>query len=189
MSVNLSGKLSDYINGLAAYLPHDIEELLESFFDRICEAFVSKKQIVFIGNGGSYCCGVHWSTDLALLGFSTKTITPAIITAFANDFGYEKSYGQNHDFNRNMLVAFSVSGKSKNILHVAKPFYYSVLFTGKDYDKEAPYNLIIPIQSNDYGLVEDMHLIIGHYVKRKIEKWMKTELKENRMEEITPSSQ
>lgn len=169
----LVGSLSSYVYGLAAYLPNDIEELLDTFSDQICMAFEAQKQLVFIGNGGSYACAEHWATDLALLGFSTKTIPPAIITAFANDFGYEASYSQSHAFDKNMLIAFSVSGKSRNILPLGSEFYYSVLLTGKDYDRDAPYHLIIPIQSNDFGLVEDIHLIISHYIKRRIEKWIK----------------
>jgi phosphoheptose isomerase len=169
----MSPSLSSYVYGLVAYLPHDIEDLLDIFVNQICDAFSQNKQLVFIGNGGSYACAEHWATDLALLGFSTKTISPGIITAFANDFGYEAVYKQKHDFDNNVLIAFSVSGRSKNILHICQSFYHSVLLTGKDYDREASYQLIIPIQSNDFGLVEDMHIIIGHYMKRKLEKWMK----------------
>ena len=78
------------------------------------------RRIFFIGNGGSNSICSHMMEDFAkVLRYESFSFSdPALITCFANDYGYEnamvewlKVYYKPDD----LLVAVSSSGKSPNI--------------------------------------------------------------------------
>lgn len=76
-------------------------------------------RVYIIGNGGSYANAIHICNDLLMCGIKAFTLDPATLTASANDHGYESVFerwieavGENAD----LLIAFSGSGKSPNIL-------------------------------------------------------------------------
>lgn len=78
------------------------------------------KRVFIIGNGGSYANAMHVCNDLLSKGIKTFTLDPATLTAFSNDHGYENAFarwisvvGEKGD----VLVCFSGSGKSSNILN------------------------------------------------------------------------
>lgn len=80
-----------------------------------------KGHVYLIGNGGSAANAVHIANDLIGCGIKAHALTAdvATLTAIANDFGYERIFsyqlmrlGEPGD----LLVAFSGSGKSPNIL-------------------------------------------------------------------------
>src|ERR1700758_2024389 len=83
------------------------------------------KRIFFIGNGGSNSICSHMMEDFAKVArYQTFAFSdPAIITCFANDYGYEKAmeewlkiYLQKDD----LLISISSSGKSANIINASK---------------------------------------------------------------------
>lgn len=170
----MSAKISDYLYDLANYLPHNIEDLLAEIINLLQSALRNNTQLVLIGNGGSYSSAEHWATDLSLLGFNTKIISPGILTALANDFGYQHSFAKILGLHNELLIAFSVSGWSGNILLAGSKISQSILFTGKNYNPAAKFNIIIPIQSTEFGIVENIHLAIGHFIRKELEIWMKT---------------
>lgn len=96
----------------------------------VCEAFVETYrrggQALFAGNGGSAAQAAHAAAEF--VGRCTRdrrplpalSLTdPVVLSALANDFGYEESfarqveaYGRSGD----LLVVFSTSGRSANVL-------------------------------------------------------------------------
>ena len=88
----------------------------------------SVKNIFFIGNGGSNSICSHMMEDfMKLAGYPTYSFSDAaLITCFANDFGYDKAMAEWLKIfytSNDLLVAISSSGESKNILnavHYAK---------------------------------------------------------------------
>jgi len=75
--------------------------------------------VYIIGNGGSYANAMHICNDLLSVGVRAYCIDPSTLTAFSNDYGYEKAFarwigvvGERDD----LLIALSGSGKSQNIL-------------------------------------------------------------------------
>jgi len=93
----------------------------------ICKALITGGKVVFVGNGGSAADAQHMAAELvsrflydrhpiAAIALTTDT---SILTALANDYGYR------HVFSRQLeavghagdvLVAYSTSGRSENIL-------------------------------------------------------------------------
>lgn len=86
---------------------------------KLVEAVSNARRVYLIGNGGSYANAVHIANDLISVGVRAYTLDPATLTAFANDYGYEKVFsrwlsivGEKGD----LLVALSGSGTSANII-------------------------------------------------------------------------
>jgi len=137
------------------------------------------------GNGGSASTAEHLScdfskgtctnTNLNLKVFSLSSNT-SLVTAIANDISYNDifSYQLNRFGKANdVLLAFSVSGTSKNIIECAKIAKKKkikiISFTGFDggkLKKLSKYN--INFLSNNFGIVEDCHLTIMHYISQYI---------------------
>lgn len=148
----------------------------------------NNKQIFFIGNGGSSATASHAVCDLTktILGsnpsnssqkpFKVINLSDNVpsLTAWANDVGYESIFsGQLKAFANegDILVAISASGNSPNILQTvnfAKELGLTTVgwtgFDGGKLKELSDYNIHIP--STDYGVVEDLHMILVHIITR-----------------------
>lgn len=135
----------------------------------------SGKKLVFIGNGGSAAIASHLANDFVKNG-GMRAIAlndSAALTCLANDFGYEQVFSKQIEMlcdKRDVLVAISSSGKSRNILSAvaaAKDLKMPVI-TLSGFDCENPLrgtgdvNFYVP--SDVYGFVEIAHLTIGHAI-------------------------
>ncbi len=110
---------------------NDIFDCVEKITKDIKKTLKNKKTIFFAGNGGSAADCEHIAGELVgrykknrrpykAISLTTDT---SVITCIANDFGYEKIFerqlqglGQKGD----LLITFSTSGNSKNIVNVIK---------------------------------------------------------------------
>src|SRR5260221_1385398 len=84
-------------------------------------------KIVFFGNGGSASDAIHLSAELVVRLRATRpglpslalTANPSVLTAAANDFGFEQIFSRQIESlvtANDILVALSTSGNSPNIL-------------------------------------------------------------------------
>src|SRR5512135_880507 len=95
---------------------------------------IRKANAVFIvGNGGSFANAMHIANDLLSVGVRAHTMDPATLTAYGNDYGYDKVFGKwlstvaKHE---DVLIALSGSGNSKNITYacrIAKNHFMTVI--------------------------------------------------------------
>ena len=173
----------DYLTGLKAVLDRLPLAVLEKLFTVIEEAHAAGKQIFVIGNGGSAATASHMMNDLnkGTLGhkgdapwkrFKVIALTDnvSLMTAWANDTDYNTVFSEplkNLANRGDVLIAISASGNSPNIItavEVAKQLGVKVLglggFTGGKLAQLADVCVVVP--SNDYGPVEDVHMIIDH---------------------------
>lgn len=146
-------------------------------------AYQNKKTVIVIGNGGSASTASHIVCDLSKtvrghegdsswLGFRILNLSDnvGLITAWANDAGYEKVYsGQLENWGQkdDILIAISSSGNSKNIISAvlkAKQLGMKTIgiagFGGGELAKIVDVALVSSF--HEYGLVEDVQLILGH---------------------------
>ena len=94
----------------------------------------------------------------------------SILTAIGNDFDFNKIYSQqikNLASKGDILIIFSVSGNSKNLLEAArisrKKGLKVISFTGNKGGKLLRLsNICINLNSKNFGLVEDIHLSLTH---------------------------
>ncbi len=120
------------------------------------------KRVYLIGNGGSHANAMHAQNDLLSCGVRAFTLDPATLTAFANDYGYENVYalwlekvGEKGD----LLIAFSGSGKSPNILNACA----TAERIGMDVHREFG-----AAQGFDMQAAEERQIWLGHELMRAL---------------------
>ena len=165
---------------------------LNKLVDSIFKSASNPNSIVFtIGNGGSASTAEHFSADLAQMekrtGVAVRSFCLnsqiALSSAFANDYEYSTALAaQLTSFKDSsyILVAFSASGNSKNVLNalnfslsVGKEVHCFTGFSGGEVLGMEKANVIhFPDSEKNYGIAENLHLTATHYVvDRLIEKF------------------
>ena len=165
---------------------------LENLVDSIWDLAKNSNSIIFtIGNGGSASTAEHFSADLGQMGVRTgQTVRSfclnsqiALSSAFANDHDYSSVIARQLSSFKNsnfILIAFSASGSSKNILEairfsleIKKEVHCFIGFDGGEILNIKKANIIyFPDSRKDYGIVENLHLTASHYViDRLVEKF------------------
>jgi len=141
--------------------------------------------VVTLGNGGSAFTASHLVTDLVKTAAvdgrrRLRAISLAdnmgLVTAVGNDLDYEEVFAyQLESFARrdDLAIAISASGNSPNVIKAARwanaHGVQVVALTGFDGGKLATMaDLSIHVPSNNYGIIEDLHLAIGHMISQSL---------------------
>ena len=108
-------RVSDTINLEEAY----------AFAKRVYSMRETGNKVIFMGNGASYTIANHAALDyMSQLGIQTICAADqAVLTAFANDFGYDNALQRFCKINYkegDLLVCVSSSGNSPNVVNSAK---------------------------------------------------------------------
>lgn len=181
--------INSYIDELKENLSRLNHGKIESLVNRIRNVRDNNGKIYLIGNGGSAVTASHWACDLnkgtlsrfydtsqKRLKVISLTDNIAVITALANDITYDEIFSQqlrNLIQSKDMLIIMTGSGKSRNVINaidVAKKngaFVFSLLgFDGGEVLNLSDESILV--ESNNYGVIEDIHLTIGHIVTSKL---------------------
>jgi D-sedoheptulose 7-phosphate isomerase len=167
----------DFLVGLLSISKESLDSAAETIF----ESIINKKSIWIIGNGGSASSAEHFETDLSFVrkgkGFpkvkvSALTANSALITAIANDIGYENVFS--HQLFRraepdDLCILISASGNSKNLIVAARAANEIGLrtlgilgFDGGTLARILDASIVVRTEIGKYGPVEDAHLAICH---------------------------
>ncbi len=180
-----SDYFDDYISTKDLLLKKIDQKILNKIIQEILNSIKNKRDFFSCGNGGSAATAEHLSCDFSKgsctntnLNFKVFSLNSnvALMTAIANDISYDdvfsyqlNRYGKAND----VLLAFSVSGTSKNIIKctkIAKKKKIKIIsftgFNGGVLKKLSNYNVNFP--SNNFGIVEDCHLTIMHFISQYI---------------------
>lgn len=173
---------SEMLNNTMAGLKR---EDIQTLFELIEETRKSGKHLILLGNGGSAAAASHWVCDFGK-GINTKDskrlkiFSPvdnsAIFSALGNDCGYETTFVEqikNILEPGDLVLTFSVSGSSSNLVEAhryareigARTACVVADKGGKIIDM-SDFSMIIP--STNYGVVEDIHIILGHAISQTI---------------------
>jgi D-sedoheptulose 7-phosphate isomerase len=137
------------------------------------------------GNGGSAAIADHLLCDWVKGTFTSSqapirvhslTSDTALLTACANDFGYEVSLSRQIEMQAqsgDVLICISSSGNSANILAALRVARHmglkSIAFTGFDGGEAARLaDISLHIPARNYGVVEDCHQILMHNIAQYI---------------------
>ncbi|VAX26084.1 possible phosphoheptose isomerase [hydrothermal vent metagenome] len=171
-------KISKYLAGLSIRTGDgkdvDMDQGFEYWVDQARKLKAERKVCYLIGNGASASIASHMAADLAKnASIHTQVFSDlALITAMANDIGYEDVYSgplQSRGNSGDMLVAISSSGESPNILNSVRTALAldMVVVTLSAMDEANPLrssgslNLYVP--AKDYGHAETCHAAILHF--------------------------
>ena len=168
------------------------EELLRNNLGEIVE--ISKKiieslkkggKLLIFGNGGSASDSQHIAAELVGrfkkdrpgLPAIALTVNTSIITALANDFGYDIIFARQIEAlasKADVALGISTSGKAKNVILALKQAKKMGLFTialtggdGGEIAKQADIALIVP--SLQTARIQESHILIGHIICELVE--------------------
>ena len=170
-------------------LPFDrLEELVELMRDKIAAG----KQIIVFGNGGSAATASHFAADVSQNAtrktkgrFNAICLNDSVtrLTAVANDLGFEYVFKEQlYNFLKkdDVVMVISGSGNSPNIIKAvkyAKTIGSTIVgctgFNGGALLKLADISFHVNTPDGEYGLVEDMHVILDHLVHSYFLSWQK----------------
>ena len=135
-------------------------------------------KIILAGNGGSAADAQHiagelvgrFAFDRLSLPAIALTTDTSILTAIGNDYGFDELFArqvQAHGNKGDVLLAYSTSGKSSNILRALEEAKRKGLICvgltgnmGKEMQKLCDHLLAVP--SGDTPKIQEGHLVLGH---------------------------
>ena len=185
-SKEFSDEYLQYLTTLIAQLDRSA---ISRFADLLLESRENKSTTFFLGNGGSASTASHFVNDVSLGSrqfekpFRAISLcdNQAVITAIANDDGYENIFLQQLQTLAtagDTIVCISASGNSKNLIkaieYARENNIYVVGLTAFDggYLKDnCDLNIHVPTKIGEYGPAEDLHMVIcglvGSYFRAK----------------------
>ena len=147
------------------------EDAMRGIVGLFSEIKKQRKQVFFIGNGGSAAIASHMTVDFMKNGgMNTYNLyDSSVITCMGNDYGYENIFSVPLGFlgkKGDLLVAISSSGNSQNIVNAiqaARDKQMLVMtFSGFGRDNRIIHrgdcNVYVP--ACHYGIVESIHNLI-----------------------------
>ena len=159
---------------------------IEKSINYIENSINSGGKIIFFGNGGSASDSQHLCAEfvgrykkdrspLAAISLNTDT---SILTAVANDMGYEKVFERQIEAlakKEDVIFAISTSGNSKNVINAVvagkKMGIKIIALTGKKESELSNLSDVsIKVPSDKVNHIQEMHIIIGHFICEIIEK-------------------
>jgi D-sedoheptulose 7-phosphate isomerase len=151
----------------------------------ITEALLRGNKVLWCGNGGSAADSQHLAAELvgrfrrprgglASIALTTDT---SILTAVANDFGFDEVFKRQVDAlcqRGDVVVGISTSGNSKNVcvaLQKARQLgAHAVAMTGKSGGRMASVaDVCIRVPSSDTARIQEAHILYGHILCEWIE--------------------
>jgi len=173
---------TEFSDNYLKYLSSLIEKLdrneIASFVDHVLSIRDYNKSIFFLGNGGSASTASHFVNDISLGSrqfekpFRAISLcdNQAVITAIANDDGYENIFLQQLQTQAkpgDSMVCISASGNSQNLVKAvewskANGIYTISLtaFDGGYLKQHTDLNIHVPTKIGEYGPAEDLHMVI-----------------------------
>lgn len=169
-------RLIDALGGLNIRVVADFVSMLLAVRHRGGTVFIA-------GNGGSTSTASHYAVDWML---GTGIVDPPLpVIALADNLSGVTATGNDLDFDSifsrplstlgkrgDLLVVVSASGNSPNLVKVATEARSNGIsvaaitgFDGGALKKIADIAVHVPTKMGDYGVAEDIHLMIGHMVK------------------------
>jgi len=148
----------------------------------LAKASRSGQRVFVAGNGGSASTSSHFATDLGVGSISRRnpisaislTDNSAVLTATANDFSFSEIFSRHLSILGNegdIFLAISASGNSENLINAVKTAkgkgITSISLTGFDggvLKNICDLNIHVNSGIGDYGVVEDAHLSICHFL-------------------------
>lgn len=161
-----------------------IGEIIE-ITNLIKECLRNSGKVMLFGNGGSASDSQHIAAELvgrfkkdrSALAAIALTTNTSILTAIANDYGYDAVFAKQIEAlgrKNDVAIGISTSGKAKNVAcgikQAKKMGLKTIAFTGGDgaeLIKLADVSLIVP--SSITARVQEAHITIGHIICELIE--------------------
>jgi len=153
--------------------------------DLLADTFTKGHRVYFCGNGGSAADAQHLAAEFTGRFYFDRPPLPAealhantsYLTAVANDYSYDEVYARllrGIAGKGDVLMAFSTSGNSKNIIRALEEARIigmkTVGFTGQGGGKMKDLcDILIDVPSNDTPRIQECHIMTGHIICQFVE--------------------
>ena len=165
----------------------NLDKTINKTISILSSKLIAGGKILLCGNGGSAADAQHLAAEFLIRlrkEFNRKPI-PALslatdvssLTACGNDYNFDLIFSKPLEAlgaKRDILIAISTSGKSKNIINALKVSkkkkIFSIGFLGGDGGLAKKYcdiSLIVP--SINVARIQEAHIFIGHYIFEQVE--------------------
>jgi D-sedoheptulose 7-phosphate isomerase len=185
MKKEIESSLNESIAIKTELLSSSIESVVQ-IANILVEAFKTGHSLYLMGNGGSAADAQHISGELVgrfkrnrkplpALALTTDT---SVLTAIANDFGYDQCFERQVDAfvkEGDVVIGLSTSGNSSCIINATRVAKEkgakTVAFTGKGGGMLKDHvDVCMEIPSTDTARIQECHITIGHILCSIIEK-------------------
>ena len=182
--LQVNDRLRDYAERVQKGLLSVDSSQLQKAYETLKWAYLNQAEVMVCGNGGSLTMREHFHCDHAKGIFYDAKLKPrvyplttaSILTAIANDIGYDDVFSFQVDSKGRLgdiLVAISASGNSPNIvkaIEMAKEKRMTTIsFVGFNGGRAAELSdVVLWVKENNYGIVEDCHQSMMHILAQQI---------------------
>jgi D-sedoheptulose 7-phosphate isomerase len=176
----------DILTGFEKLRQTDLAEKIEAALDLIVPNLRQHRPMLVCGNGGSASDALHISGELVgrflserkALNVICLSANVSVLTSWANDYDYDSIFSRQveaHGGGGGALLCLSTSGNSKNVINAllkANQMGISTIgMTGKGGGAMSPFcDVLIDVPSQSTPRVQEMHLVIYHYLCERIER-------------------
>ena len=181
MAGSICRSTEEYLNNLARLTEQMDHERMDEFADVLFQAWEEDCCVFAFGNGGSAATASHQVCDFvktAAVDGQRRLRAFCLVdsvgmgTALGNDVGYEDTFRyplETYARPGDVAIAISGSGNSPNVLRACEWARDNgvkvVALTGFRGGKlKVLADLHINVPSDNFGLIEDLHLVVGHSV-------------------------
>jgi len=174
-----STKLYDAINRVD-------ESSLTAATSLILNTILNNNTVYVCGNGGSLSLSEHLMCDVAKglhydASFNPKVVSltsAPILTAIANDIGYEEIFSFQLKMSakpNDILIVISASGNSPNVVNALRAAHdigmTSIGMCGFNKGKVGELaDIVLYTGDNNYGVIEDSHSALMHIIAQSLRK-------------------
>jgi len=164
---------------------NSLMQLINDVALKAIETYKNGHKTLIAGNGGSAADAQHIAGEFVSRfyfdrpGLASQALTTdtSILTAVANDYGFEKLFARQIQANGecgDMFIAISTSGNSANILEALKECkgkgIISVGLTGESGGKMSDIcDYCIRVPSSSTPRIQESHILIGHIICSVVE--------------------
>ena len=168
---------------LRSHIANNYIEIIAEIVVVITECLRNNGKVFIFGNGGSAADAQHFAAEfvgrykkdriaLPVLALTTDT---SILTAIANDFGYDQVFSRQLEALArvgDVAIALSTSGKSPNVLRAiesARSLGVRTIGLSGDRGMAAIVDWQISIPSSETPRIQEMHMTILHLICELVE--------------------
>jgi D-sedoheptulose 7-phosphate isomerase len=166
-------------------LDQELLTIISQVSDVLIGAFRKNNKVLLAGNGGSAGDAQHIAAEFVSRFFFDRPGLPAIalttdtsmVTAIANDYGYENLFSrqvQAQSSPGDVFIGISTSGNSANVIkamHEAKSLgVITVALCGEGGELPIIADYAIKVPSSSTPNIQECHICIGHVICAIVEK-------------------
>lgn len=181
--VDFSKEIAEYFSKVSSAIAKLNIDSINVAVNGVLNTYMENGNIYIFGNGGSAATASHFVCDFnkgvcenkeKKFNFICLSDNTPIITAIANDIGYEDVFLyqlQNKLKSQDLIIAISGSGNSKNVIKAVE--YAKICkvkcigitgFNGGRLKEISDYSMHVDIE--DMQIAEDLHMIFDHMMMK-----------------------